>query len=73
MLRTPPPDVTRLPGVHDVAVEGAQVRFQVDTAHLDEALALLLPCGVESLVSQPPTLEELFLRHYGDQFEDATA
>jgi hypothetical protein len=26
---------------------------------------------VTALVSQPPTLEELFLRHYGDEFDDA--
>jgi ABC-2 type transport system ATP-binding protein len=23
--------------------------------------------GIRSLTSQPPTLEELFLRHYGDE------
>ena len=27
---------------------------------------MLLRAGVRSLTSQPPTLEELFLRHYGD-------
>jgi ABC-2 type transport system ATP-binding protein len=26
--------------------------------------------GVRSLTSQPPTLEELFLRHYGDEIAD---
>ena len=34
--------------------------------HLDEALHHLTRLGVRSLTSQPPTLEELFLRHYGD-------
>ena len=37
-------------------------------AGLDESLAevikMLGDAGVRSLVSQPPTLEELFLRHY---------
>jgi polyether ionophore transport system ATP-binding protein len=40
------------------------VRCQVDTAQLGGVLAELTRIGVRSLVSQPPTLEELFLRHY---------
>jgi ABC-2 type transport system ATP-binding protein len=40
------------------------VQFQVDTAQLDQAVAHLSAAGVRSLTSQPPTLEELFLRHY---------
>jgi ABC-2 type transport system ATP-binding protein len=53
-----------LSGVHDLRVDGARVRFDVDTAHLDAALRRLTGVGVRTLVSQPPTLEELFLRHY---------
>ena len=56
-----------LPGVHDAIVEGVRARFDVDTARLEEALRHLLPFGIRSLTSQPPTLEELFLRHYGDE------
>jgi ABC-2 type transport system ATP-binding protein len=40
------------------------VRCQVDAGRLDEVLRHLSAAGVRSLVSQPPTLEELFLRHY---------
>jgi ABC-2 type transport system ATP-binding protein len=40
------------------------VRCQVDAERLDEVLRHLSAAGVRSLVSQPPTLEELFLRHY---------
>jgi ABC-2 type transport system ATP-binding protein len=43
---------------------GARVRCEVDTVRLDELLRHLTDAGVRSLVSQPPTLEELFLRHY---------
>ncbi|MGZ6299973.1 MAG: ABC transporter ATP-binding protein, partial [Candidatus Limnocylindria bacterium] len=43
------------------------VRFEVDTDHLDVAARRLGELGVRSLVSHPPTLEELFLRHYGDE------
>ncbi len=53
-----------LPGVHDLRVDGRRVRFDVDTAALDAALRRLTELGVRSLVSTPPTLEELFLRHY---------
>ncbi|MFD7658360.1 ATP-binding cassette domain-containing protein [Actinosynnema sp. NPDC059797] len=53
-----------LPGVHDLAAEGARVRFEVDGEHLDGALRALLRVGVRALTSRPPTLEQLFLRHY---------
>jgi len=56
-----------LPGVHDLHVEGERARFDVDTPQLDGVLRRLTEFGVRSLTSQPPTLEELFLRHYGDE------
>ncbi len=51
--------------------DGLRVAFDVDTAQLDLALRALSAAGVRSLTSQPPTLEELFLRHYAG--EDASA
>jgi polyether ionophore transport system ATP-binding protein len=56
-----------LPGIHGLLVEGARVRFDVDTAHLEAVVQRLGELGVRSLESRPPTLEELFLRHYGDE------
>jgi ABC-2 type transport system ATP-binding protein len=56
-----------LDGIHGLEVDGARVRFEVDTDHLDPAVRRLGELGVRSLVSHPPTLEELFLRHYGDE------
>ena len=53
-----------LPGVHDLKLDGNEVRFDVDADELDEVLRHLSAAGVRSLVSEPPTLEELFLRHY---------
>ncbi len=53
------------PGVHDLVVEGSRVRFDVDDAKLDSALAVLMAAGIRTLSASPPTLEELFLRHYG--------
>ncbi|MFI8324767.1 ATP-binding cassette domain-containing protein [Streptomyces sp. NPDC085529] len=61
-----PEGLDRLPGVHDLRAEGRKVRLQVDTDKLDPVLAALLAAGVRSLTSTPPTLEELFLRHYAD-------
>jgi ABC-2 type transport system ATP-binding protein len=60
------PDLSALPGVHAVAVDGRRVHCEVDTASLGPVLRVLTEGGVRSLVSRPPTLEELFLRHYGD-------
>jgi ABC-2 type transport system ATP-binding protein len=56
-----------LPGVHNVVVDGNRASFDVDTAQLDGAIKHLSAFGIRTLTSQPPTLEELFLRHYGDE------
>jgi ABC-2 type transport system ATP-binding protein len=66
-LAAPPDGLPELPGVHDLQVDGTRVRLQVDPAGLDGVLRQLTTVGVRSLTSQPPTLEELFLRHYDDR------
>ncbi|WP_346618529.1 ABC transporter ATP-binding protein [Blastococcus montanus] len=58
-----------LPGVHDLRREDGRVHFDADTDALDDVLRHLAPLGVRGLTSTPPTLEELFLRHYGDELE----
>ena len=63
-LAGPPNGLATLANIHDLKVEGNRVRFDVETRSLDDALRQLTQVGVRSLVSQPPTLEELFLRHY---------
>jgi len=63
----PPAGLESAPGVHGLHVDGAHVRFDVDTVHLPAAIRSLSDAGVRTLVSNPPTLEELFLRHYGDE------
>jgi polyether ionophore transport system ATP-binding protein len=63
-LAGPPNGLSGLPGVHDLEVQDSRVRFDVDNDALDAALRQLTSVGVRSLVSQPPTLEELFLRYY---------
>ncbi|MET9697047.1 ABC transporter ATP-binding protein [Streptomyces sp. NPDC006529] len=63
-LAAAPNGLAHLPGVHDVEVRGLTVRLQADTDKLDAVLRALAASGVRSLTSTPPTLEELFLRHY---------
>ncbi|HEX6470726.1 MAG TPA: ABC transporter ATP-binding protein [Streptosporangiaceae bacterium] len=63
-LAAPPDGLAELPGVHGLHVEGVRVSCEVDTDKLDGLLKRLTEAGVRSLTSQPPTLEELFLRHY---------
>jgi ABC-2 type transport system ATP-binding protein len=60
-------------GVAHVSRADGRVSFDVDTDHLDQAMRHLASLGIRSLVSHPPTLEELFLRQYGDEPADASA
>jgi ABC-2 type transport system ATP-binding protein len=62
-----PAGLADLAGVHNLQVDDHRARFDVDTSRLDEALRRLSALGVRTLTSRPPTLEELFLRHYGDE------
>ncbi len=64
-----PKGLDRMPGVHALVVDpgqdgGSRVRCEVDSDKLEDLLRVLVTAGVRTLVSQPPTLEELFLRHY---------
>jgi ABC-2 type transport system ATP-binding protein len=64
-----PSALADLTGVHDLVVDpgkdgGSRVRCEVDSDRLEDLLRLLVAAGVKTLTSQPPTLEELFLRHY---------
>ncbi|MFL6118921.1 ATP-binding cassette domain-containing protein [Actinophytocola sp.] len=63
-LGATPNGLSNHPGIHDLQVDGTHVKFDVDTKELDAVLRRLTEVGVRSLTSQPPTLEELFLRHY---------
>ncbi|MDT0445087.1 MULTISPECIES: ABC transporter ATP-binding protein [unclassified Streptomyces] len=61
--------LAELPGVHDVDAAHGTLRFSVDGRHLDGAVRRLGEFGIRSLISHPPTLEELMLRHYGDELK----
>ena len=64
-------DLSSLAGVHDLRADDGHITFAVDSDHLGTAVAHLGGLGVLSLTSHPPTLEELFLRHYGDELAEA--
>ncbi|BBY84533.1 ABC transporter ATP-binding protein [Mycolicibacterium tokaiense] len=59
-----PGDLSRIRGVEDLVIDGHTLRAQVDSDSLAEVIRALGEAGIRSLVSQPPTLEDLFLRHY---------
>ena len=63
----PAEQLAQLPGVHELERLDGQVRFEVDGDRIDDAVRALAPLGVRSLVAHPPTLEQLLLRHYGDE------
>ena len=58
------PDLSLVPGVSAVRVDGDRVRCEV-IGSVQPLLAALTAAGVRRLVSQEPSLEELFLAHYG--------
>jgi ABC-2 type transport system ATP-binding protein len=66
-LSSDPAPVAALAGVHGLRLHDHKVEFEVDSDRIDEVIRTLAPLGVRSLVSHPPTLEELFLRHYQDE------
>ena len=67
----PPERLAELPGVHDVRVDDGLVSFDVDSDNLDGAIRRLTELGLRSLSSHPPTLEDLFLRHYDEELTEA--
>jgi ABC-2 type transport system ATP-binding protein len=64
-VTTVPSGLEHLPGVHDVVVTDHRVSAQVEPSGLAPLMQALTAAGLHTLTSQPPSLEELFLRHYG--------
>ena len=59
--------LARIDGVHHLRVDDARVTLAADAAALDAVLGTLPGYGVRSVVAHPPTLEDVFLREYGDE------
>jgi len=60
-----PPDLSRVPGVTGLVVQGHDLRCQV-VGSVEPLLGVLAASGVHQLLSREPSLEELFLAHYGE-------
>ncbi|MEX0869113.1 MAG: ABC transporter ATP-binding protein [Nitriliruptoraceae bacterium] len=70
-MPAPPAELAHMAGVHGYTQDGDRVQLDVDAEHLNTVLAALADHGVTSLISHPPTLEQLLLRHYGDELNDS--
>lgn len=57
--------LTPVPGIKDLVIDGPKATFTVGEAELGRVLAALSSYAPHTLVSSPPSLEDLFLRHYG--------
>jgi ABC-2 type transport system ATP-binding protein len=64
VFTTTPPDLSGVPGVHDIEINGNHLRCQV-SGPVEPLLKRLSAVGVSQLLSREPSLEELFLAHYG--------
>ena len=69
---TPAVDLDRLAGVHNLVVDDGQVRFDVDAERIDPVIGHLHELRIRSLVAHPPTLEQLFMRHYGQPLAEVS-
>ncbi|KAF1293028.1 ABC transporter ATP-binding protein [Candidatus Enterococcus leclercqii] len=54
----------KLPGVHDFSIQGTQATFSLDDQHMNALLAAAAGLQVKKFEVVPPTLEDLFIRHY---------
>lgn len=62
-----PHALSALPAVHDLRVEDRTISFRVDDAQIGTVMATMAELEVANVTIKPPSLEELFLRHYGDE------
>ncbi len=70
-----PVEMPTFAGVHDFTTSagraGIHVGFSVDNAEIGPVLAALNKFDVRSLTAAPPSLEDLFMRHYGGVSDDS--
>ncbi|WP_313164773.1 ABC transporter ATP-binding protein [Sedimentibacter sp.] len=62
--------LNQLQGIHDISRKEEKWRFSVDVNAMDEVINAIAPMGIKSLTVEPSTLEELFIRHYGDDIQE---
>ena len=69
VLDGPPPDVSRLAGVRNVVVNGDLLECDVAGA-MEPLMRALVDAGIRHLTTREPSLEELFVSHYGSAAEE---
>lgn len=62
--KQPLTDLNEMRGVHGIVKNDRAFSFQVDAEELDKVIKYVSKFGILSLESAPPTLEDLFMRHY---------
>ncbi|MTH51880.1 ATP-binding cassette domain-containing protein [Bacillus mangrovi] len=62
--KVPVTGLQEMAGIHNVEEDGNHTLFQIDSERMDEVIRHISPFGVIKLESAPPTLEDLFMRHY---------
>ena len=68
-----PTGLATMDGVHDLVAENGRLIFDIDDAAIHEVLPVLTRMKVSGLTITPPSLEDLFLRHYGDDLSEQAA
>lgn len=64
--KKPLDDLTKYEGLHNIQIKGEKhAEFEVDAHALDLTMRKLSVLGLEHLTSTPPSLESLFIHHYG--------
>lgn len=69
--KEPITSLDELKGIHDIEEKDKTFSFQVDTEELDSVIKHVSQFGIVKLESAPPTLEDLFMRHYKHKDEKA--
>ncbi len=64
-----PSRLESMPGIYDLQISDHRLELEVDSVHIGAVLTRISELGVVNLTSHPPTLEELFMRHYRDEIE----
>lgn len=56
-------------GIHNISKKGEKIIFSAADEYMEDVMKVLATLGIKSIVAEPPTLEELFLRHYGEELK----
>jgi len=60
-----PEGFEKVKGIHNLSLAQKNISFEVDTEEMDTVIRYICQFGIQKIESAPPSLEELFMRHYG--------